>query len=125
MKYILLVLGLAGCLRLADTASLASTTPDTAGWVMLATEMVAAGTFSLLVGYYVGRSCRYALALGPLLYYGLVALSLHDARHLYLDLRLPLTLLVSVASGLVGGVMRLAVTVARSQPRNSSDQKTP
>lgn len=97
-------------IRIAHTAAMASTTPNEYTPVMLITAVVFCAAYSFAVAYGVRCVRWYVLLLGPLLYYGLLAVCLRNVLFLWIDMRLPLLLITTTLSAFVGTKLRSSLS---------------
>jgi len=106
LRLVSIVIGGAVLMWLADSAALAAVShPTDSTWMSLIAQLVTISAFGVISGHIAGRKALYVIALGPFLYYGTMSLLMSTPMFLWLDLRMPLTIVASLASAFTGALL--------------------
>jgi len=106
LRLVSIIIGSAVLMWLADAAALAAVAhPADSSWMSLIAQLVTISAFGVISGRIAGRKALYVIALGPFLYCGTMSLLMSTPMFLWLDLRMPLTIVASLASALTGALL--------------------
>jgi len=104
MRAIITIIAIPLVLVLSDAAAKAVALPQDGPWLALISSLALMAPAGVIAGRSLGKQW-VLVGLGPVLYYGVICLLMQKVMFLWIDLRMPLAVIVLLTGAFIGSLL--------------------